>query len=174
MPKRFSLTATSKRMICSRCCVGIKLPAERYCEDCAIDIQLRKEHPEHTSAGNWLLRTRKSREASYKAKRQKQLFERLCKLKFRIDFLYAQKKIMPEDSNILNMNISKLLDKHRKTSQTYEALLNEPEAVAVLNKQLPKKRTGSNREIVTDYLQALLTCTRKMAADELRSSTQTP
>ena len=158
--------ALLKQLIC-KCGKGIKLSVERYCEDCALDVQIRKEHPELTTAGNWRLRTKESREASYRTKQQKNLFARLRKLEFRIDYLYVQKKIMPENSKALDKNISKLLDKRTKTSEAYEALLTEP----TFNKHAAQQQPEDEKETAIRCLRSLVVCAQRIVDDELRYQT---
>jgi len=94
------------------------------------------------------------------------LFAKLGRLDYRIAFLYAQKKRTPEDCKVFDEKISKLLYKRKKTSETYNALLNEP--APATNEQSVRKQPEDKKEITIESLQALIACARKMADDEMR------
>jgi len=162
MPKRFSATRALKQMICGRCQSSVKLSFDRYCEDCAQDIEIRKERPELTTAGNWRLRSAESKAKSYNAKRRKTLMKQLCCLNLKIDFLCKQANQAPLN-NALNKTVSKLLDKQNKISDAYYKL---EEALSGTSQHPQEKTKYDEKQIAINHLQALQRYARKLAQQE--------
>ena len=144
------MSATMKPPRLCAYCGDLKFPG-CSCETCKGD----------TAASDWGLRTETSKRASYAGKRKQQLFARLRKLDAELNFLQAQKKLIPEDIKEIDRTILRLLSKREKISEQYQFIEREIEARA--SAKHARGQPKNKKDATVKNLQALLACITKIA-----------
>ena len=157
--------ALLKSVGCTRCRQSVKLPAEKLCEDCVLEIKIEREQ-KLTPTLNWHLRAEESKTASYRAKRTKLLSTQLQKLEVKLNFLDGQKKYAPQNSKATDKQISKLLDKQKMLNQKYEALLSE--SGTALNEHTKNKQPEDKKELTIQLLQSTVAYGQQIISAEQR------